>query len=222
MCMRYALFCVDELCGRFRVLDPVAGFAPHYNIAPGSTNPVIIQNGRVEAVMMQWGLVPHWARDIKTAARPANARAEGLAEKPVFAELLHTRRCLVPASGFFEWKQEGGRKVPFYFSVKEEPVFAFAGLYDIWRNPTGAMLVTYTIITTAPNPLMAPVHDRMPAILRPDDEIRWVSKDPLAAGDLSRMLAPYPPEEMAVRPVSERVNNATVDDPRVIEPVRTL
>jgi putative SOS response-associated peptidase YedK len=220
--MRYSLFCVDELCGRFRVLDPVAGFVPHYNIAPGSTNPVIVKNGRIGAVPMQWGLVPHWVRDIKTAARPANARAEGLTGKPIFAELLRTRRCLVPASGFFEWKQEGGHKVPFYFQVKEEPVFAFAGLFDVWRNPSGAMLLTYTIITTAPNVLMTTIHDRMPAILMPDDEIRWVSREPIPAGDLFRMLTPYPPEEMVVHPVSERMNNAAVDDPLVIEPVRTL
>jgi putative SOS response-associated peptidase YedK len=140
---------LSNSAGGFRVLDPVPEFAPHIILRRCSTNPVIIQNGRVEAVMMRVGLVPHWGRDIKTAARPANARQEGLA-KTVFAELLHTRRCL-SGERFFEWKQEGGRKVPFYFSVKTPPVFAFAGC-TISGATDGPMLVT-TDHTTAPNRL---------------------------------------------------------------------
>jgi putative SOS response-associated peptidase YedK len=130
MCGRYSLWCIDDLCGRFRVIDPSIGFRSHFNIAPGSTNPVITMHERVEAVMMQWGLVPHWAKDIKATHRPINARAESLSEKPMFRELLRSRRCLVPASGFFEWTQERGHKIPFYVHLKDEPVFAFAGLYN--------------------------------------------------------------------------------------------
>ena len=204
MCGRYSLACIDDLCGRFRVIDPMIGFRSHFNIAPGSTNPVIVVHERAEAVMMQWGLVPHWAKDISTIHRPINARAESLAEKPMFRDLLRTKRCIVPASGFFEWKQEGGRKVPFYFHVQDDPVFAFAGLYDVWSNPAGTTLTTYTIITTTPNELMAPIHDRMPVILRQDDEMRWLSRDVLPTDEVKRILAPYPAEGMEAYPVSDR------------------
>ncbi|MGA2162150.1 MAG: SOS response-associated peptidase, partial [Methanoregula sp.] len=161
MCGRYSLACIDDLCGRFRIIDPAIGFRSHFNIAPGSTNPVIVAHERAEAVMMQWGLVPHWAKDITVTNRPINARAESLAEKPMFRDLLRSQRCLVPASGFFEWKHDWGRKIPFYIHVKDDLVFGFAGLYDVWRNPAGTTLRTYTIITTTANTLMAPIHDRM-------------------------------------------------------------
>ncbi len=222
MCGRYSLACIDDLCGRFRVIDPTIGFRSHFNIAPGSTNPVIMVHERAEAVMMQWGLVPHWAKDILAKHRPINARAESLAEKPMFRELLRSQRCLVPASGFFEWKHEDGRKVPFYIHVKEDPIFGFAGLYDIWRNPAGTTLQTYTIITTTPNELMAPIHNRMPVILKQDDEMRWLSRDVLPTDDVKSILSPYPAEGIEVYPVSERVNKTDVDDENVIKPVKGL
>jgi putative SOS response-associated peptidase YedK len=222
MCGRYSLACIDDLCGRFRVIDPTIGFRSHFNIAPGSTNPVIVAHERAEAVMMQWGLVPHWTRDITATHRPINARAEGLAEKPMFRDLLRTKRCIVPASGFFEWKQEAGRKVQFYFHVRDDPVFAFAGLYDIWSNPAGTTLSTYTIITTVANALMAPIHDRMPVILKQDDEMRWLSRDVLTADEVQRILAPYPAEGMEAYPVSDRVNSPGADDEKVIVRVKGL
>jgi len=222
MCGRYSLACIDDLCGRFRVIDPTIGFRSHFNIAPGSTNPVIAVHERAEAIMMQWGLVPHWAKDIKATHRPINARAESLTEKPMFRELLRNKRCLVPASGFFEWKHEDGRKVPFYIHVKDDPVFGFAGLYDVWHNPAGQMLQTYTIITTTPNELMAPIHNRMPVILKQDDEMRWLSRDVLPADEVQRILSPYPAEGMEVYPVSERVNKTDVDDEKVIERLKGL
>jgi len=173
-------------------------------------------------VMMHWGLVPHWAKDIMATHRPINARVESLAEKPMFRDLLKSRRCLVPASGFFEWKKEIGRKVLFYIHVKDDPVFGFAGLYDIWRNPAGEILQTYTIITTAANELVAPLHNRMPVILRQDDEIRWLSCDLIPAEDINRILAQYPAESMEAYPVSERVNKTDADDEKLIEPVMGL
>ncbi|MGA2105909.1 SOS response-associated peptidase [Methanoregula sp.] len=200
MCGRYSLICIDDLCGRFRLLDPTLGFRSHFNIAPGSTNPVIVAHERAEAVMMQWGLVPHWAKDITATHKPINARAESLEEKPMFRDLLKSKRCLVPASGFFEWKKEAGHKVPFYIHVKDDPIFSFAGLYDIWQNPAGTILQTYTIITTAANELVAPLHDRMPVILRQDDEIRWLSRDVIPAEEINRILAQYPAEGMEAYP----------------------
>jgi putative SOS response-associated peptidase YedK len=222
MCGRYSLACIDDLCGRFRIIDPAIGFRSHFNIAPGSTNPVIVAHERAEAVMMQWGLVPHWAKDITVTNRPINARAESLAEKPMFRDLLRSQRCLVPASGFFEWKHDWGRKIPFYIHVKDDLVFGFAGLYDVWRNPAGTTLRTYTIITTTANTLMAPIHDRMPVILKQDDEMRWLSRDVLPADEVHRILAPYPAGLMEAYPVSERVNRTDADDKQVIERVREL
>jgi putative SOS response-associated peptidase YedK len=222
MCGRYSLVCIDDLCGRFRVIDPSIGFRSHFNIAPGSTNPVLVRHERVEAAMMQWSLVPHWVRDIKATHRPINARAESLAEKPMFRELLNGNRCLVPASGYYEWKKEWQRSIPFYVHLRDDPVFAFAGLYDIWHNPAGMMLPTYTIITTGANDLMAPIHDRMPVILRQEDEIRWLSREPLTADAMREMLVPYPTGGMEAYPVSGRVNRADADDGGLIEPVKGL
>jgi putative SOS response-associated peptidase YedK len=204
------------------VIDPTIGFRSHFNIAPGSTNPVITVHERAEAIMMQWGLVPHWAKDIKATHRPINARAESLMEKPMFRELLRNKRCLVPASGFFEWKHEDGRKVPFYIHVKDDPVFGFAGLYDVWHNPAGTTLQTYTIITTSPNELMAPIHNRMPVILKQNDEMRWLSRDILPADEIEQILSPYPAEGMEAYPVSERVNKTDGDDEKIIAPLKGL
>ena len=209
MCGRYSLLCIDVF-GRTLILPP------------GSTNPVIVAHERAENVMMQWGLVPNWARDITAIHRLINARAENFKEKPIFRDLLRTKRCLVPASGFFEWKQEWGQKIPFYFYVKNDPVFAFAGLYDVWHNPAGTTLATYTIITTPANSTVAPIHRRMPAILRQEDEIRWISHYPLTAEEMQRILAPYPTELIEHNPVSDRVNNMREDDERVIQPLRGL
>jgi putative SOS response-associated peptidase YedK len=170
-----------------------------------------------------WGqLMPHSAKDILPANRPINARAENLTENKMFRDLLKENRCLVPASGFFEWKHEGKRKVPFYIHKKNDPVFGFAGLYDTWQNPAGVTLQTYTIITTAANEVVAPLHDRMPVMLKQEDEMRWLSKDALPADEMQRILAPYLAADMEVYPVSERVNKPDADDEKLIEPVKGL
>jgi putative SOS response-associated peptidase YedK len=222
MCGRYSLIGIDDLGNRFRVFNPSIGFRSHFNIAPGSMNPVIVQHDRAEMVMMQWGLIPHWAKDIRTMQHPINARAEGLAEKPMFRGLLKDKRCLIPASGFYEWKKELKHKIPFYLHLKDEPVFAFAGLYDMWHTPAGEGYATYTIITTGPNDLMAPIHNRMPAILRREDEDRWVSGEALSAADLNGILAPYPAGRMEAYPVLPLVNNPGNNDERLIRPLQGL
>jgi putative SOS response-associated peptidase YedK len=199
------------------------GARSKFNIAPGTRQPVIVQEaGERELSTMQWGLIPRWSKDLRSAKPLINARAETLAEKPSFRTLLNGRRCLVPASGFYEWKKEGRRKTPFYFRLRERPVFSFAGLYDVWHDPQGEGYATYTIITTAPNSLMAPIHNRMPAILFPEDETLWVSSDVLAPSALTRILAPYPDGEMEAYPVSPLVNNPANDDEQLIAPVAGL
>ena len=228
MCGRYSLICIDDLGTTFRIFNPMLGARSKFNIAPGTRQPVIVQGaGGRELVQMQWGLVPHWTKNLKAAHPIINARAESLAEKPSFSSLVKTKRCLVPASGFFEWKHEGARKHPFYSQVTGQPLFAFAGLYDEWHDPAGSVLATYTIITTEPNALMATVHNRMPAILAPDYEERWLAGGQLDTGQLDtgqlrEMLAPYPAEQMAMHPVSPLVNTPSADDDRVIRPVASF
>jgi putative SOS response-associated peptidase YedK len=219
MCGRYSLICIDDLGNRFRVHNPMIGARSKFNVAPASEMPVILRKEKPEIALMRWGLVPRWTRDPSVATKPINARAESIAEKPIFHPLVKTGRCLVPASGFFEWKKEGKQKIPFYFTLPGEPLFAFAGLYDTWQAPDGTQLMTYTIITCDANPLIAEVHDRMPVILTRENEERWLSQDPPAPTDLARILAPYPASAMAKVAVSDLVNRPGVDDERVIRPL---
>lgn len=144
-------------------------------------------------------------------------------ERPVFSSLLAKNRCLVPASGFYEWRKEGERTVPFYIRLKESGLFAFAGLYDTWYDAAGTLRPTYTIITTKANELVAPLHDRMPVILKREDEERWLSGDHLEKDELGTILAPYTPGKMTAYSVSNRINTAGVeDDERLIRPLATL
>lgn len=219
MCGRYSLVCIDDLGNRFRVFDPVMGLRSRFNVAPGDEMPVIVRNGKNEVARMVWGLIPHWTRDIRTAQRSINARAESLCEKPSFSPLLRSGRCLVPASGFYEWKKEWGKKIPFYFRIPDCPLFAFAGLYDCWHNPGGTPLFTFTIITCEPNALVKEIHARMPAILRCEDEERWLSPEPFARQDLDRILSPYPAPAMEKLAVSDLVNDPRADDERLVQPL---
>lgn len=219
MCGRYSLICIDDLGNRFRVFNPMIGARSHFNIAPGSMMPVIVSGEQHQIAMMRWGLVPHWTKDTSSARPLINARAETLAEKPAFKSLLKNRRCLVPASGFFEWKKEGTRKIPFYVHLPDNPCFSFAGLYDEWHDPAGTTLATYTIITTGPNALMATIHNRQPAILSRENEEGWLHGDFSDPARLASILAPFPAGEMAMYPVSPRVNSTATDDERLIQPV---
>jgi len=219
MCGRYSLICTDDLGNRFRVYEPTLGRRSRFNVAPSQTMPVVVQREQAELVPMEWGLVPHWIRDPATARRPINARAETLTERPMFRGLLQHNRCLVPASGFYEWKRDGSRKVPYYFRLKDADLFAFAGLYEVWHDTDGSALSTYTLITTTANEVVAPLHDRMPVILRREDEERWIAGGPPAPEELRSLLGAYPASGMEAYPVSPRVNSPASDDPSLIAPL---
>ncbi|MDD1682688.1 MAG: SOS response-associated peptidase [Methanoregula sp.] len=219
MCGRYSLICIDDLGNRFRVFDPMMGARSRFNVAPGNEMPVIVRSDRNHLAIMRWGLIPRWTKDIHAAKALINARAETLAEKPAFRVLLSTHRCLVPASGFFEWKKEGKKKIPYYIRLSGSPLFSFAGLYDQWRNPEGVTVSTYTIVTCDANHLVAPLHDRMPVILSPQGEDRWLDTCPLPHGEVKKILVPYPAGLMEAIPVSDRVNSPAVDDERLIQPL---
>jgi putative SOS response-associated peptidase YedK len=223
------------MCGRFTLtIDPAqlklfldlndvpADLAPRYNIAP--TQPVAVvtsaQDRKVE--IFQWGLIPSWAKDPSIGSRMINARAETIEEKPAFRASFKRHRCLILADGFFEWKKilEGKKetKQPYCIRLKDDQPFAFAGLWDHWTSPTGDEKLTCTIITTAPNSLMAEIHDRMPVILDKDSMWDWLDLDasPIA---LHALLQAYPAKQMKAYPISKLVNRPENDSTEVIAPL---
>ena len=221
------------MCGRFTIVPTVdfherfglpAGPAigPHYNVAPGQDVPVVVRGDGNRLVSMTWGLVPSFTRDATGGRAVINARAETLLEKPSFRGSVQEGRCLVPATGFYEWRREGNRKVPFYILVPGSPVFAFAGLHATLRDPAGGEHGTFAIITTEPNRLVAGLHDRMPAILRREHEEAWLRPGPVGGAGLGEFLTPYPAGEMEAFPVSAMVNDPGSDGPELILPLPSL
>lgn len=197
--------------------------APTYNAAPQSFQPVVRLDGDTgerELAIMRWGLIPFWAKDAKIAYSTINARAETIATSATYREAFKKRRCLVPADWFYEWKKiDAKTKQPYAIALKDDSIFAFAGLWETWKDKaTDQSLQTYTIITTDPNELMETIHTRMPVILEPRDYARW-----LEPGDPSRppidLLRPYPAEKMRAWPVSQRVGNVRNNGPDLIDPI---
>lgn len=218
MCGRYTLTATGELQARFDIAGEAPGVAARYNVAPTQTLPVVTRNSPNQLAVMRWGLIPSWAKDASVGNRMINARAETVAEKPSFRNALRARRCLVPASGFYEWKRDGTRKVPHYIHLTDEPLFAFAGLWEQWRSPEGETIRSYTIITTEPNALMASIHNRMPVILPREVEDDWLNGEITDAGYLTSLLRPYPADAMDAYPVSPAVNSPARDTPDLIAP----
>jgi len=171
---------------------------------------------------MTWGFVPPVGKDPAVGRPMINARAETLLSRPSFRDAAMNRRCLVPATGFYEWRHEGRRKVPFYIRLKTAPVFAFAGIYDPGIVSSGPGCATFAIVTTTPNDLVAPLHDRMPAILSRAREADWVGSGAVVPSNLGAMLASFPASEMEVYPVSGRVNDPENDGPDLIRPLPGL
>jgi len=223
MCGRYRLSRRKEiLAEQFETDFDDLDWEPRYNIAPTQPVPVIKRAGASNtrnAFLMRWGLIPAWASDSSGAARSINARAESAASKPSFRDPLRKQRCLIPADGFYEWRRAAREKQPFCFEVGLGEVFAFAGLWDRWVGPGGEILETCTILTTTPNDLLADVHDRMPAILRPEDYGRWLDPNMLDVEHAVSLLKPYDASKMRRDPVGARVNVVTNDGPECSAPV---
>lgn len=195
-------------------------FKPRYNIAPTQMIPAVLETDGERIVNeLRWGLIPRWAKDESIGNKLINARAETLAEKPSFKNAFRARRCIIPASGFYEWQGRGtGAKQPFYFYLKEREVFGFAGLYEEWLDKeSGELLETCTIITTEANKVLEPVHDRMPVILKAKDYEQWLDEKEKDTDKLQKLLVPYPSKEMASHAVSKAVNSPTYDSPELIE-----
>ena len=218
------------MCGRYsqaqeqRLLVPRYGVdeltetkvVPRFNIAPTQNAVVVLEEGKRKLKLMRWGLIPRWAKDASIGQRMINARAESLAEKPSFRGPLRSQRCLVPADGFFEWLPEGGKKVPVRIILKDEPIFSLAGLWDRWKDPEGNAVESFTIVTTEANPILKPIHDRMPVILTREAEQVWLDPAVADADRLLPLLRPFPAEGMDFYRVSSRVNSPKNDDPDCI------
>ena len=207
MCGRYTLTIDLRTVAETFGVAPTIEAAPRYNIAPTQEVVSILSNGSAHLDLLLWGLIPSWAKDASIGSKMINARAETLAEKPSFKRLLRSKRCLIVADGFYEWKKENGGKTPMYITLKNGAPFAFAGLWDHWRSPDGQELRTCTIVTTQPNEVVAPIHDRMPAILLPDARQMWLDSELHDEQALLPLLAPYPAAEMKARAVSRLVND---------------
>jgi len=223
------------MCGRYRLsrrkqvveeyFEAASGeeeWAPRYNIAPTQPVPVICQNPREprrELSLVRWGLIPSWAKDSSAAARMINARSETTATKPAFRDALKSRRCLVPADGFYEWQRIGRTKQPYCFEVDDGQLFAFAGMWDRWKDASGNAVETCSILTTTPNAVTASVHDRMPVILDPDGYDLWLDPGMKDVSGASELLKPYDARLMRCYPISARINHTVNDDEDCSAPV---
>jgi putative SOS response-associated peptidase YedK len=211
-------------CAASQATPPNSIFAPRYNIAPGQAVLTVrqdaVRNDQAKPVRtlapMRWGLIPNWSNDSTDGYKRINARSESAARRPSFNEPLRLRRCLIPADGFYEWKREGKRKLPFCFTLAGESVFAFAGIWDRWKSPQGQIIESCSILTTGANELIEDIHDRMPVILAPDAYGLWLAPgfgDGLRImKELKPLLKPYPAEAMRRYRVSQRVNQVKYDD----------
>jgi len=218
MCGRYSLTELNRILRRLGIQDPEFVFNPRYNIAPSQMAPVIVRDATDKVQMMKWGLVPSWAKDPSIGHKLINSRAETIGEKPSFRKAFQSRRCLIPADGFYEWQVVPGSKskIPTRIILKDENPFVIAGLWEKWKRPDGTTLNSFSIITTKANHLLAPIHDRMPVVLQEKDVESWLN--PLTPPDqLSSLLVSYPEELMEFFEVSSRVNSPSNDTPEIIQ-----
>ncbi|MGB7157282.1 MAG: SOS response-associated peptidase [Tepidisphaeraceae bacterium] len=223
MCGRYTLVHIADLTDLFPWVTDVPDAPPRYNIAP--TQPILaVANDAPDRYdFFFWGLVPPWAKDTSVGSRMINARGETLGERPAFRNAYRRRRCLIPADGFYEWKKPAdearkAKRTPMYVRMKSREPFAFAGLWESWHSPDGSELRSCTIVTTAPNKLMATMHDRMPVILPRTAYDTWLREGDAPARELDPLLTPYPDDEMEASAVSTLVNSAKNDTPKCIAP----
>jgi putative SOS response-associated peptidase YedK len=216
MCGRYRLSRRKQLVEEyFDCVSDESDWSPRYNIAPTQPIPVIRQNPKEpirELSLLRWGLIPSWAKDSSVAAKMINARSETASTKPAFRDALKSRRCLIPADGFYEWAKTGKGKQPYCFEVNDGELFAFAGIWDRWKDPSGQWVKSCSILTTAPNAVTAPVHDRMPVILDPDSYDLWLDPGMRDVSAASKLLKPCDARLMRRFPVSTRLNRVANDD----------
>jgi putative SOS response-associated peptidase YedK len=227
---------LTAMCGRFRLsrrgkevaeefaIEEEVEWSPRYNIAPSDQIPTVLQDTSKpvrHAALMRWGMIPFWAKDPAIGFKTINGMSETAASKPAFREAMRTRRCLIPADAFYEWaKLSSKQKQPYSFGMADDSMFAFAGLWDRWKDAAGKQILSCTILTTKPNVLVAAAHDRMPAILRPDDFDLWLDPGITDPARIADLLKPYDAQLMKKYPVSTRVNSVKNDDPQCAQEIR--
>ena len=222
------------MCGRFTLRTPPQALAslfdlpeapplePRYNIAP--SQPVLAvrrhpRTGQREFTFLNWGLIPSWAKDVKIGYRLINARSETVADKPAFRAAYRRRRCIVPADGFYEWQKRAGHKQPYFIHRKDDQPFGMAGLWERWEGPDGSVIESCTLLTTEPNELLRPLHNRMPVILSPEEYETWLDVQNASPLVLQALLRPCPASLLEALPVSRYVNNPRQEGPACIEPL---
>jgi putative SOS response-associated peptidase YedK len=223
------------MCGRYRLTsrerylaehfgleeDELIEWSPRYNIAP-TQQVLVVRQDRLKPIrtlsLMRWGLIPYWSQDASIGDRTINAMSETASEKPAFREAMRKRRCLVPADGFFEWKKLGSkRKQPYNIGMLDDSLFAFAGLWDSWRSTAGETIESCSILTTDANVLTRDIHDRMPAILKPEDYDLWLDTGVTGPERVQGLLRPFDPRLMKMYPLSSAVSNVNNDNPQCIQ-----
>lgn len=205
MCGRFSLELDDTFYPRYEV-DTLLEISPNYNVAPSSIIPVIVKNSPKKIIKMKWGYLPSWSKEYDSKYSVINTRVETIQSKPYFKESFTKYRCLIPATGFYEWRKDPTEKIPFYIHLKNSKYFSFAGIYSIWKDVSGKEFYTCSIITTKPNKLMIPIHDRMPVILSKEEEEIWIDKQ-TDLNVLKSLLDQYPSNEMEAYQISKDVNS---------------
>ena len=222
MCGRFTLNTSAKIIAEFFKLSEVPDIKPRYNIAPTqSIATVTVDSKKIERQFqfMRWGLIPSWAKDMKIGSHTINARSETVAEKPAFRSAIKHRRCLIIADGFYEWQPQGKKKQPYYFTMANSEPFAFAGLWENWESPEAKNIVSCSIITTAANETVHPVHDRMPVILPEGDWEEWLDPSVNTSQQVLPLLKPYASAAMIANAVSAIVNSPTRDSPECIQAI---
>jgi putative SOS response-associated peptidase YedK len=218
MCGRFAIDIEKPVFERrFHIRQLTIKLEPHYNVTPGMFLPTVIRLSPNRAVLMKWGLIPHWSREFRVKFSNINARAESIEHSPAYRVPFRRSRCLIPAIGFYEWALlSDGTKWPYFFKLKDRTEFAFAGIWDMWKDAEGVEFQTCAIITCPANSVVGKIHPRMPVVLREDDEELWLS-DTEDTTTLKALLTPYSASDMTGHRVELRVNNPQNDDARLVD-----
>jgi putative SOS response-associated peptidase YedK len=221
MCGRFELHSAFEIIARlFGLSGGFFAMPKSLNIAPGRDIAIIVkEGGQNRLALCRWGFMPSWCRDLSDGYKMINARAETVAEKPSFREAFGRQRCLIVADGFYEWKNEGGKKLPFYVHRRDGRPFGMAGLFNLWTSPEGEQVCTSTVITTGANGTLMPIHDRMPAIMPADKADLWLDPGVHETEKLLSILRPYPDDELELYEVTAKVNSPKNDGPENIEKI---
>lgn len=225
MCGRYVLKAtLQELERKYgAVPEGTYSFDALYNVAPSAEMPVVLNLSEGPRIVpLRWGLVPFWADSVNTGYSMINARSESLTKKRSFREPFRSRRCVIPASGFYEWKRSGSSKIPYYITAKSSPLMNFAGLYEQWISEEGVSINSFTIVTTPANRTMEELHDRMPAMLTDEETKIWIDPGNRDTDALQSLLRPWADDDIQFYRVDQQVNNARSSGPQLIEPYRDL